>query len=426
MSSNKKYYWLKLKENFFTDKTIKKLRKIAGGDTYTIIYLKLLLKATETDGKLYFDGVEDTFADEIALDIDEDSENVKVTLMYLIKNRLLVEISDYEMELTRINEMIGSETNKAELMRKKRARDKQLDGEIKALPPKSNAERQQSFRAKQFCEKQGHIPLVEDYNNKIRYGGNYYIVLKREKGKCAICNGNDTLCVHHIDGYDEKKPENNATNKMITLCRSCHIRVHRSGLEIPNEILESIDYFAENSNGNENVLPDVTQTLPYIEIEKDKEIDKEKEIEIEKREKKKTMDSKESTSSSSKQINEFIFLYHDICKSLPKIRILTDKRKKAIKALLSKISLEEIKEAFEIIERTPFLRGDNDRGWKPNIDFLVKHDNIVKILEGFYDSSSQSNVQPQKQERYNPDKVYEDNWDEWFQEVLGNEDGRHA
>lgn len=137
--ANKKYYWLKLKENFFTDKTIKKLRKIAGGDTYTIIYLKLLLKATETDGKLYFDGVEDTFADEIALDIDEDSENVKVTLMYLIKNRLLVEISDYEMELTRINEMIGSETNKAELMRKKRARDKQLhEQEVTMLPDVTN------------------------------------------------------------------------------------------------------------------------------------------------------------------------------------------------------------------------------------------------------------------------------------------------
>lgn len=310
--ANKKYYWLKLKENFFTDKTIKKLRKIAGGDTYTIIYLKLLLKATETDGKLYFDGVEDTFADEIALDIDEDSENVKVTLMYLIKNRLLVEISDYEMELTRINEMIGSETNKAELMRKKRARDKQLHEQ--------------------------EVTMLPDVTKKV------------------------------------------------------------------------------------TMLPDVTKTLPYIEIEKEIDIEIEKDIEKKKREKKKTMDSKESSSSSSKQVDEFISLYHDVCKSLPKVRIVTDKRKKAIKTLLSKISLEEIKEAFEIIEKTPFLKGDNDRGWKPNIDFLVRHDNIVKILEGFYDSSSQSNVQPQKQERYNPDKVYEDNWDEWFQGGTDNEE----
>ena len=35
MAKIKKYYWLKLKEDFFRQKEIKKLRKIAGGDTYT-------------------------------------------------------------------------------------------------------------------------------------------------------------------------------------------------------------------------------------------------------------------------------------------------------------------------------------------------------------------------------------------------------
>ena len=33
----KKYFWLKLKKVFFRDKAIKKLRSIAGGDTYTIL-----------------------------------------------------------------------------------------------------------------------------------------------------------------------------------------------------------------------------------------------------------------------------------------------------------------------------------------------------------------------------------------------------
>ena len=45
--AEKKYYWLKLGDEFFGDKTIKKLRKIAGGDTYTIIYLKMLLLAVK-------------------------------------------------------------------------------------------------------------------------------------------------------------------------------------------------------------------------------------------------------------------------------------------------------------------------------------------------------------------------------------------
>ena len=62
MATNKRYYWIKLKEEFFTDKRIKRLRRISGGDTYTIIYLKLLLLSLKDDGK-------ETVA---AVDEDED------------------------------------------------------------------------------------------------------------------------------------------------------------------------------------------------------------------------------------------------------------------------------------------------------------------------------------------------------------------
>lgn len=120
----KTLYWLKLKTDFFTSKEIKKLRGIAGGDTYTIIYLKLMLLGLKDECKLYFEGIEDTLADELALELDEDPENVKVTLLYLLKMGLLEEINADEMFLTRLPECIGKETDKAEFMRKKRARDK--------------------------------------------------------------------------------------------------------------------------------------------------------------------------------------------------------------------------------------------------------------------------------------------------------------
>lgn len=57
--AEKKYYWLKMTDQFFEDKAIKKLRKIAGGDTYTIIYLKMLLTAIKQGNKMYFEGIED-------------------------------------------------------------------------------------------------------------------------------------------------------------------------------------------------------------------------------------------------------------------------------------------------------------------------------------------------------------------------------
>lgn len=118
----KRYYWLKLPDGFFRQKAIKKLRKIAGGDTYTIIYLKMLLVAMKQDGRLYFEGVEATFYDELALDLDEEVENVRVTVMFLLQQDLMQLIDETEYSLSECAKMTGSESASAERMR--RLRDK--------------------------------------------------------------------------------------------------------------------------------------------------------------------------------------------------------------------------------------------------------------------------------------------------------------
>lgn len=126
MANDKKYYWLKLKDDFFRDKKMKKLRNIAGGDTYTIIYLKMQLLSLKNSGVLIFENVEDTFEEEIALEIDEKVEDVKVCLLYLEKTGLL-ECKDNEYVLPQTIDCIGSETATAERMRRSRERKKQLE-----------------------------------------------------------------------------------------------------------------------------------------------------------------------------------------------------------------------------------------------------------------------------------------------------------
>lgn len=123
--TNKRYFWLKLKDDFFGQKEIKMLRRIAGGDTYTIIYLKMLLLSLKNDGKIYFDGIADNFVEEIALDIDEDVENTQITFNYLTQKGL-IEFSDIELEMTNIASMIGSESDAARRKRKQRSREKNL------------------------------------------------------------------------------------------------------------------------------------------------------------------------------------------------------------------------------------------------------------------------------------------------------------
>jgi predicted phage replisome organizer len=126
MSEPKRYFWLKLHKDFFQRKEIKRLRKIAGGDTYTIIYLKMLLRSIMSDGKLYFDGLEDDFASELALDLDEKEENVQITVQYLLKSGLLEMCSDEEYYLPDTKDSTGCETAVASRVRKYREKQKAL------------------------------------------------------------------------------------------------------------------------------------------------------------------------------------------------------------------------------------------------------------------------------------------------------------
>jgi len=132
MGETKRFYWLKLKEDFFRQKEIKKLRKLAGGDTFTIIYLKMLLRSLKDGGRLYYEGVEDNFASELALDIDEDEENVKIVVAFLMANNILTQNEPDEYELITAHEMTDSECDSAARVRRLRER-KSLEAGGKAL-----------------------------------------------------------------------------------------------------------------------------------------------------------------------------------------------------------------------------------------------------------------------------------------------------
>lgn len=121
-----RYYWLKFKEDFFDSKRIKKLRNMAGGDTYCIIYLKMQLKALKTGGVLEFTGVESEFADELALDLDEKPDDVRVTLLFLLQYGLCECSDNVHYFLPWVEANTGSETDSTQRVREYRERQKSL------------------------------------------------------------------------------------------------------------------------------------------------------------------------------------------------------------------------------------------------------------------------------------------------------------
>ena len=171
MADGKRYFWLKLYEDFFSSKRIKKLRALAGGDTYTIIYLKMQLKALKTDGYLYFDGIMNDFAEELALDIDESVDDVKVTINYLLSVGLIeCNESTDEYCLTYMQNVIGSESASSQRSRECRARKKNKEA-LQCNNDATDTQRicnkmQQVANVEKEIEKEIDIELEKEKENK--------------------------------------------------------------------------------------------------------------------------------------------------------------------------------------------------------------------------------------------------------------------
>ena len=93
-------------------------------------------------------------------------------------------------------------------------------------------------------------------------------------------------------------------------------------------------------------------------------------------------DNKENISKDI--CNEVVDLYHSICISYPRVRSLSESRKKAIKARLNTYSLEDFKTVFENAEASSFMKGNNNRKWCAGFDWMMKEESFVKTLEDYY------------------------------------------
>ena len=114
-----------------------------------------------------------------------------------------------------------------------------------------------------------------------------------------------------------------------------------------------------------NALCNADVTLTEEDKEEDKDIEK---------------DNKREKSDFQSVVN----LFHSICISYPKIKSLSEARKKAIKARLNTYSIDDFKTVFENAEASSFLKGSNDRNWSATFDWMMKDSNFAKVLDGNY------------------------------------------
>lgn len=120
MKDNKKYYYIKLEDSYFGSKFQKALRKMSNG-AMTIVYLKMQLKYARSNGYIKYDGVYPSIEEEIAAEIDESTEDVRMTLAFLKQFEFVKQVDSVEYCIIEMQERIGTISDAA--IRKAKSRE---------------------------------------------------------------------------------------------------------------------------------------------------------------------------------------------------------------------------------------------------------------------------------------------------------------
>ena len=101
---------------------------------------------------------------------------------------------------------------------------------------------------------------------------------------------------------------------------------------------------------------------------------------------------------------DLFVLFLNTTKNLPQPRELTPARERKAQLRLRERSLSEWKDIFERMDATPFLCGDNDRGWRATFDWIITtQDNAAKVLEGKYDRLRVPDLAQKRREKISKD-----------------------
>lgn len=260
MSDNKKYYYLKLKENFFDSEEMIILQNMPDGYLYSDILMKLYLRSLKNEGKLMFRDLIPYTPPALAQVVRHQVGTVEKALKVFQQLGLIELLDNGAIYMLDIQNFIGQSSTEAD---RKRDYRKKIDGEIQLLGQMSD--------------------------------------------KCP----------------DKSPPE-------IELKKEIEIE-----LELKKELKKEID---------------IKSQKPIVKI----------------------------------NFDEYKEEYNNRCTNLPKMKILTDKRKDNIRNFNKTFTLEQFKEICDIANEAPFLIGDNDRGWKADFDFILRVDKATSILEGKY------------------------------------------
>ena len=144
-----KYYWLKLRRDFFKRHDIKVIEKMPNGKDYVLFYLKLLLESIDHEGKLRFNEYIPYNEDMLSAVTDTNIDVVRSAMKLFISLKFIEIEEDETIFMKEVERMIGSETKWAEKKRLQRQREDNvplIEDNVPLLSPNCPTEKETEFR----------------------------------------------------------------------------------------------------------------------------------------------------------------------------------------------------------------------------------------------------------------------------------------
>lgn len=217
--AEKRYFWIKLNENFFNLDTVDFLFSQKNGCEYIVLYLKLLLQTKNTNGDMATKIGEMTIpydAEKIARDTKFSVDTVLVGLELFKKLGMIVEKENGIYNIPYTEATIGSETSSAQRVRKHRQKALQCNTECndseRYIVTQENRykridNRDKSIENKSIKSEYTNISNKEDkpHTPKKAYGKYKNVLLSDDEYKLLIEQyGNPEQLIERLDRYKEK------------------------------------------------------------------------------------------------------------------------------------------------------------------------------------------------------------------------------
>lgn len=133
--ADKKYYWLKLKRDFFKRHDIRIIEELPNGKEYLLFYLKLLVESIDHEGSLRFSDTIPYNDQMLSVITNTNVDIVRSAMKLFVDLKMLDVLDDETIYMAEVQKMIGSAVDSDVANRQRRCRERKKQQALLGIAP---------------------------------------------------------------------------------------------------------------------------------------------------------------------------------------------------------------------------------------------------------------------------------------------------